>query len=149
MSGAKTAARERIDANELLRDIGRITDHLMCGWAPEYLQPGSAAGMDPQDPKTPSLRGMTAGAHYVPVDKDTVARLSQAAAIKLKLLNKVLPDLRAIDMTAVVETQVPLDARELAQRARFLLALSERELGPGRPRSLTPQAIAALPPTLQ
>jgi hypothetical protein len=44
----------------------------------------------------------------------------------MKILNKVLPDLKALDLTAVVSDQHRvLDERDLAQRLSFLRALPD------------------------
>lgn len=128
-------SRSKIDGDALLEEIYRLTSYLVRGWAPEYPQPN-----------IPELRAANAPPeayrpiNYVPIDKELLARLKGAIDCQLKLLNKVLPDLKAVDLTAVVGSQdLTLDDRELAQRAGFLLELNKRQKEVRLP----------LPPTLQ
>jgi hypothetical protein len=113
--------RDRIDGEALLAEITKLVGQIVSGWVPVYPQPDIDAIRANPNATPADYRPV----EYAPVDKEQLARLQSALAVHMKLLNKVLPDLKALDLTAVVSEQhQALDERDLAQRLSFLRALS-------------------------
>ena len=116
--------RTHLDGQALLEEIQSLVRQLLIGWAPVYPQPDIEAIRANPNAKPEDYRPV----EYVPIDKEHLTRIQSALAIQLKLLNKVLPDLKALDLTAVVSEQShTLDERDLAQRLSFLKALGDFE----------------------
>lgn len=138
----RTPSRLRIDGHVLLEEISKLTAQLVSGWIPSYPQPDVEAlrfnGADPDQYRP---------VEFLPMGKDDRDRVTAALQVYLKLLNKVMPDLKAIELNALVEqTNTLLDDRELAQRARFLDALRKRDEERG---VLSIPALPPEPPTRQ
>jgi hypothetical protein len=114
--------RDRIDGEALLAEITKLVGQIVSGWVPVYPQPDINVIRANPNATPADYRPV----EYVPVDKEQLARLQSALAVHMKLLNKVLPDLKALDLTAkVFEQHQALDERDLAQRLSFLRALSD------------------------
>lgn len=114
--------REHINGEALLAEITKLVGQIVAGWVPVYPQPDIEAIRANPNATPEDYRPV----EYVPIDKEHLARIQSALAVHMKLLNKVLPDLKALDLTAVVSEQHQvLDERDLAQRLSFLRALSD------------------------
>jgi len=114
--------RERIDGEALLSEVLKLVGQIVTGWAPVYPQPDIDAIRANPNATPEDYRPV----RFVQIDKEHLNRLQSALAVQLKILNKVLPDLKALDLTAVVsESHHTLDERDLAQRLSFLRALPD------------------------
>jgi len=114
--------RDRIDGEALLAEVLKLVSQIVTGWVPTYPQPDINAIRANPDALPEDYRPV----QYVPINKEHLARLQSALAVQMKILNKVLPDLKALDLTAVVSDQHRvLDERDLAQRLSFLRALPD------------------------
>lgn len=100
--------RRMVDGETQLRCIGEILDRLTSGWEPV------------RDPRTGS-------ADWVPLDRDRVAALNAALSTHLKLLNKVLPDLKAVELSGPDGERLASGTSDRLVLATKLLAIWREE----------------------
>ena len=102
--------RLEIQTRKHLVDMGAIADLLHAGYYP-----------NPNDPENPEA--------IIPLTRDRIASLKAAADIKDKLIRKVLPDLKQVEITEDEKTTGGkiLENIELSNRLRlYLESLSKR-----------------------
>ena len=132
-------AAELDKTEEAKRDIGRRQRRSKATEAledREFIRHEIAAHQHVQDLETMALMlfsgeevitdGQTGQAALVPLDKDRAAQLSACATIKLALLRKVVPDIKAVELTGAGGEELG-SQRELAQielRNRLRAALT-------------------------
>jgi hypothetical protein len=106
--------RESVNGSGLIRDIRNVVEWLTLGYLPQYAKP---VGL-PSDPdKEVNLLG------WVPIVPKDIPRLKVALDANLKLLNKVLPDLRSMDfMDNTPQAEVMSDL-ELAAKVAALVSM--------------------------
>jgi hypothetical protein len=105
-----------LDPNEVLSSVRELIHWLTLGATPVY--PAPSAG-------TTSRRALQQGlpppVQWEPLTPDRTKELQALIQIQMKLLNKVLPDLKAIDFTDSTDYESILSQEELAQRVRSLM----------------------------
>ena len=117
---AKRLTRNHVDGLEILQNIRELLLHLQTGYKPVYKEP---------TPGTPSKvllqQGPSQAPVWDPVDDNDVKRYTLLINTQLKLLNKVLPELKAVDFVDQTPTHNLSDV-ELAQKLAALLNQEER-----------------------
>lgn len=76
----REALRQRVDGERILSRVEHCTQVLLSGWEPVT------------DPATQQVT-------WVPLSKDRTAALGKVMDIQLRLLSKVLPDLKAVELS--------------------------------------------------
>lgn len=103
------ALRERIDGASLLSKIFSLTETLERGWVPEYAFP--------QDRPIAELSSRDFQViDWVELRQPQLNRIKASLDIYMRLLNKVLPDLKSIDVTDTSQTARTISQVEMANR---------------------------------
>ena len=147
--------RERINGPHLLSKILSLAETLERGWVPEYDFPRNrpVAELTPEDFHV---------VDWVELRPPQLQRLKASLDVYMRLLNKVLPDLKSIDMVDSSQTGRTLSQVEMANRlyaairklpnGEALLASftapNVHNVNPHQPPGISRQR-ASQPPTLQ
>ena len=100
----REALRERVDGERILSRIEHCTQVLLSGWEPVT------------DPATKQVT-------WVPLSKDRTAALGKVMDIQLRLLSKVLPDLKAVEIAGADGEPLKGPNSDKRVRATKLLAI--------------------------
>jgi hypothetical protein len=111
--------REALDGSSIFEQIQQTLQWLLIGYRPEYAQPPN--GMTALE-MLESNREQMIG--WVPLNQDDVKTLTVRLNTQMKLLSKVLPDLKAIELNDVSETR-RYSTEELAQRLASIRGVSD------------------------
>lgn len=122
--------RQRVQGDLRLNAIDDILGWLVTGYAPEFAMPEGKK-------RNPEYRMIG----WSPIDSTAAKRLRTVLDVQLRMLNKVLPDLKASEIT-VEKTERQFTDLELASRVASLVNRAKpAPTAPTRP----PQAAAAAP----
>ena len=138
---ARKFTRQNLDGEQIFGNIQELLYCFLTGNVPEYPEP-------PMD--TPLMEAAKAPIQqpigWVKMSKDDQSRLKTVLDTQLKLLGKVLPDLKAIDFADVTDKE-RLSVSEMAQRLAGMNAVMSTPRGsPTSPgASSTPEETAEAP----
>lgn len=113
-----TATRDRLDGASILDSVTEILQWLLLGYRPVYEQPQPTANA-----KAVTRLLSSTPVHWVPLEDQDLKRYNTILNTQLKLLAKVLPDLRSIEVNDISERKTLSDL-ELAQRVHSVLSAS-------------------------
>lgn len=123
MTMARKFTRQNLDGEQIFGNIQELLYCFLTGNVPEYPEPA----MD-----TPLLEAAKAPFQqpigWVKMSKDDQTRLKTVLDVQLKLLGKVLPDLKAIDFADVTDKE-RLSVSEMAQRLAGMNAVMNTPRG--------------------
>lgn len=118
--------RSLLDGDAIFRSIARVTEWLLFGWKPVYPPPSRSQSPDL------SPGHLEAPMHWEEVTSEDIKRLQLVLNTQLKLLSKVLPDLKAIEISDLTTNpDAPTDLAALERRIRGLAAIREAQAGSG------------------
>jgi hypothetical protein len=127
------SATRALKAEILWFQAQEILVWLALGYMPEFARPtqafsGSKIVKDPSAMPTP--------VGWVEIDKEGLARLQTTLNTIFKMMAKVLPDLKAVELNDITEgTRATSDPVALARQVRGMLALEEASrVAPGSER---------------
>ena len=123
-------------APDIIQNIGEILTQLALGYVPVYANPMES---DPRhNSKAPpekrvnplaiatGRQQMPSATIYRPIEKDDLARLQLILNSYFRLLSKVLPDLKAMELNDITaRTDAALTPVDLARQVRGLLAVEQ------------------------
>ena len=113
-----TATRSHLDGSQILQSVQEILQWLLLGYRPVYAQPAPTATA-----KEVTRLLQSTPVHWVALEDADLKRFNAVLTTQLKLLAKVLPDLRSIELNDISERKHLTDI-ELAQRVHSVLSAS-------------------------
>ena len=122
--------RSSLRGASIFKNIQELIYCLQLGYAPVYPVPSTGTSMA----RAAREQSGNPPASWQRMEREDIARFKILLDAQLKLLNKVLPDLKAIDLRDTTE-RPQLTPYELAQRLAGVLEIAKSENGPQeRPR---------------
>ena len=121
--------RDHIDGVGLYSHIREILFWLLLGYCPEYPRPPPNSFS-----KELSQQPLPQEVVWRELTREDFVRLKLVLDAEMKLLNKVLPELKAVEVHDLTDQKKPLDTLETARRVHAFVSLAER-----RTASLLPQ----------
>ena len=123
-------------APAIIQSIGEVLTQLALGYVPVYANPMESdprhdPTKDPEKRVNPSAiangrQQMPPPTVYRPFEKDDLARLQLILNSQFRLLSKVLPDLKAMELNDITaRTDAALTPVDLARQVRGLLAVEQ------------------------
>ena len=114
--------RAAIDGIGLYSTIREILFWLLIGYCPEYPKPPPNSFSKPLSkgplPQEVSWRELT---------REDYVRLKVVLDTQMRLLNKIMPELKAVEVRDVSDESKPFDTLETARRVNAFVTLAERK----------------------
>lgn len=111
--------RNQIDGTYLIRQVFDLLAQIEQGWAAVYERPAQLTPEAPPNPQAPRRI-----VDWVLLTPQRLNQLSRALDVRLKLLNKMVPDLRSMDLTTTTSDAPTLTTTDRANRVAAILRQS-------------------------